>query len=89
MAFTAIDMNTTALSSIDGQESDNAAFYYPIGTKMQLKPHRNKALAQLGLSSQRINDSVEKPDAWDIEIRDPDDEEVEQRAAHVRELEVE
>lgn len=66
---------------------DKAAYYYPIGTKMQLRPRRNKNLVQLGLASQKLEESAEKPDAWDLAIRDPDEDELEQRASHRAELE--
>lgn len=71
------------------QPTENVAHYYPIGTKMSLKPRRNKALAQLGLATQKTEEAVEKPDAWDLIVRDPDEAETAQRAKHVSELEAE
>lgn len=66
---------------------DKGAYYYPIGTKLQLKPKRNKNLAHLGLSSQAPDESTsERADEIDIVIREPDDDEVDHRAEHRQEL---
>ena len=74
------------------QSSDataKAAYYYPVNTKTQLKPRRNKALAQLGLASQKSEEAADKPDAWNLVVRDPDEEETGRRAAHRAELDLE
>lgn len=63
-----------------------AAYYYPIGTKTHLKPRRNKALVQLGLASQKTDESTDRPDALDVLIRDPDEDEEESRGMHRMEL---
>lgn len=60
-----------------------AAYYYPVVQKTQLKPRRNRNLAQLGLAHQ-VADAEEddKVDVIDITIRDPDEIESARRASH-------
>ncbi|KAG8529990.1 uncharacterized protein KY384_005472 [Bacidia gigantensis] len=65
---------------------DTGAFYYPVGIKMQLKPRRNKNLANLGLTKEAADDETERPDEINLILRDPDDEEVEKRWGHRQEL---
>ena len=72
-----------ALHEPDGTDGlEKGAYYYPISTKMQLKPQRNKNLAQLGLASQTVNDEDKKVDALDLVIGEPDVEELASRGAH-------
>ncbi|KAL9034507.1 MAG: hypothetical protein Q9214_007013 [Letrouitia sp. 1 TL-2023] len=60
-----------------------AAYYYPISQKVQLKPHRNKNLAHMGVASKIIDDDTdEKIDAVDVTVRDLNDIEQERRAEH-------
>ena len=75
-----LDEKTGRYQADDNREK--AAYYYPIGTKIQLKPRRNKALVQLGLASQQHEESTEKYDAYDVVIRDADDDETEKRSLH-------
>ena len=73
--------------------SVKAAYYYPIIQKIQLKPRRNRNLAQLGLQlglqSRDFNDEPDKIDAVDLVIRDPDEDEKAKRALHRAELDIE
>ena len=65
------------------------AYYYPIGMKMQLKPKRNKNLANLGLGKLALEEDIERPDEINLMLRDPDEEEMEKRRGHRDELTVE
>lgn len=69
---------------IDNHEK--AAYYYPIGVKLQFKPRRAKNLELVGLASKTQDESKERYDAWDIVIRDADDNEKERRETHREEL---
>ncbi|KAL8729944.1 MAG: hypothetical protein Q9166_004389 [cf. Caloplaca sp. 2 TL-2023] len=65
------------------QRLKKAAYYYPIGQKIQLKPHRNKNLAQLGMAS-RLNDDEDdtRLDAITVMVEDPNDIEKAKRSEH-------
>lgn len=64
-----------------------AAYYYPVVQKTQLKPRRNKNLAQLGLARQVAEaEDDDKVDVIDITIRDPDETESARRASHRTDL---
>ena len=66
-----------------------AAYYYPIISKVQLKPRRSKHLAQLGTQAATgtgVGDEVDKIDALDLVIRDLDEIEIAKRASHKAEL---
>ena len=68
-----------------------AAYYYPIVSKVQLKPRRSKYLASLGLPVRPGNnqdDEVGKYDAVDLVVRDPDDVESSSRASHKANIDV-
>ena len=65
---------------------DQGAYYYPIGVKMQLKPKRNKNLANLGLHQKTLEDETERPDEIDLVMQDPDEDEIEKRRGHRGEL---
>ena len=58
------------------------AYYYPIATKMQLKPRRNKNLAQLGLAGQAMDDDAQKIDAVHLIVNQPSENEVAKRRQH-------
>jgi len=74
----------------DGRDfQDKGAYYYPIATKMQLKPHRNKNLAQLGLASQAVDEELPKIDWINVTVREPEEEEMASRAMHRNQLEAE
>lgn len=74
----------------DGMETqDKGAYYYPIATKMQLKPHRHKNLAQLGLASQAVDEELPKIDWINVTVREPEEEEMASRAMHRDHLEAE
>ena len=68
-------------------DHEKAAYYYPIGVKMQFKPRRTKNLELVGLASQTQDESKERYDAWDVVIREADENEVERRESHREELE--
>ena len=61
---------------------DKGAYYYPVLSKVQLKPRRNKNLAQLGLASQAMEDEVQKFDGIRLTVREPDEGERAKRATH-------
>lgn len=61
---------------------EKAAYYYPIVQKLQLKPRRNKNLAQLGLASRAFEEDEEKVDVINLTIREPDAEEEAKRNSH-------
>ena len=63
-----------------------AAYYYPIAQKLQLKPRRNKNLAQLGLAGKNADEDDEKLDAVDVVVTEPDEVEVSRRAEHLAAL---
>ena len=65
---------------------EKAAYYYPIAQKVQLKPRRNKNLAQLGLARGNADEEDEKLDAVDVSITEPDEVEAARRAEHLAAL---
>ena len=81
-----------ALHDADGEGADTqekGAYYYPIISKMQLKPRRNKNLAQLGLASQAVEEDIEKIDWMNVTIGHPDEAEADGRSRHRKVLEAE
>ena len=69
--------------------ADKAAFYYPILQKMQLKAKRQQDLVRMGLSQSRVEtDDVERLDAIELQIREPNDMELERRESHRADLEI-
>ena len=69
-----------------GSSLDKAAYYYPIGMRLNLKAKRNKNLANLGLHQKALEDFGERPDEINLIVRDPDADESSQRKAHGDEL---
>ena len=61
---------------------DKGAYYYPVLSKVQLKPRRNKNLVQLGLASQAMDDEYQKFDGIRLTVREPDEGERAKRATH-------
>ena len=61
---------------------DKGAYYYPVLSKVQLKPRRNKNLVQLGLASQATGDEIQKFDGIRLTVRGPDEGETAKRATH-------
>ena len=61
---------------------DKGAYYYPVLSKVQLKPRRNKNLVQLGLASQATGDEIQKFDGIRLTVREPDEGETAKRATH-------
>ena len=61
---------------------DRGAYYYPVLSKVQLKPRRNKNLVQLGLASQATGDEIQKFDGIRLTVREPDEGETAKRATH-------
>ena len=66
--------------------SEKAAFYYPLRAKIQLKPRRNRNLAQLGLAGRSNEEDEEIIDGVYVSVREPNDAERERREGHVREV---
>ena len=62
------------------------AYYYPIGMRMNLKPKRNKNLANLGLQQKAVEMEEERPDEINLILREPNEDESNQRKAHGSEL---
>ena len=68
---------------------EKAAYYYPVLQKMQLKPKRQQDLARIGLSQvKREEDDKDKLDAIELQIKEPDEMEVERRESHRADLEI-
>ena len=61
---------------------NKGAYYYPVLSKVQLKPRRNKNLVQLGLASQATGDEIQKFDGIRLTVREPDEGETAKRATH-------
>ena len=61
---------------------EKGAYYYPVLSKVQLKPRRNKNLVQLGLASQATGDEIQKFDGIRLTVREPDEGETAKRATH-------
>ncbi|KAI4189474.1 MAG: hypothetical protein L6R41_001436 [Letrouitia leprolyta] len=62
---------------------EKAAYYYPVMQKMQLKPHRSKTLAQLGVTSRvEDDDDDRKIDALEVVVDDLNETERAKRAEH-------
>lgn len=72
---------------LDVALQEKGAYYYPIVSKMQLKPRRKKNLAQLGLANQAADDEPRDFDWMNLDIREPDEVEVSSRTAHREALE--
>ncbi|KAL9126894.1 MAG: hypothetical protein Q9217_004128 [Psora testacea] len=69
-----------------GERLSKGAYYYPIALKMQLKPRRNRNLANLGLQRKAVDEETERPDEIDLVLREPNEIEVERRTSHREEL---
>lgn len=61
---------------------EKGAYYYPVLSKVQLKPRRNKNLVQLGLASQATGDEFQKFEGIRLTVRQPDEGERAKRATH-------
>ena len=61
---------------------EKAAYYYPVLQKMQLKPHRSKTLANLGIAARLTEEEDDKLDALDVTVDNLDDDEKSKRAYH-------
>lgn len=66
----------------DAATQASGAYYYPVVSKIQLKPHRKKNLAQMGLASQAAEDEPRDFDWMEFGINEPDDVELAHRTAH-------
>ena len=76
-------MSTKSTTRDDNIEPlDKGAYYYPVLSKIQLKPRRNKNLVQLGLASQTADEEVQKFDGIRLTVREPDEGERAKRATH-------
>ncbi|KAL8762904.1 MAG: hypothetical protein Q9184_001200 [Pyrenodesmia sp. 2 TL-2023] len=79
-----LDANATGESS---HRLEKAAYYYPVMQKFQLKPHRSKNLAQLGVASRAGDEEDDKKiDALEVVVEDLDKLEMGRRATHRAEL---
>jgi len=58
------------------------AYYYPIVSKVQLKPRRGNYLAQAGLATGKAGDERQKIDVALVAIREPNEIEVAKRDGH-------
>ncbi|KAL9604401.1 MAG: hypothetical protein Q9219_000589 [cf. Caloplaca sp. 3 TL-2023] len=77
------ELEATNANDSSAEGLAKAAYYYPVIQKVQLKPHRSKTLAHLGMSS-RIDDEDDdkKIDAIDVVINELDETERMKRAEH-------
>ena len=66
----------------DTEFYESVAYYYPIVSKIQLKPRRKKNLAQMGIASQVAENELRDFDWMNLNVTDPDEVEVSQRTAH-------
>ncbi|KAL8835537.1 MAG: hypothetical protein Q9170_003270 [Blastenia crenularia] len=75
--------NSTSQNGDATRHMDKAAYYYPVMQKLQLKPHRSRTLAQLGVNS-RVEDEEDdkKIDALEVVVEDLNDIEKARRAEH-------
>ena len=83
------EMEDPVLASDSGYStarSEKAALYYPLGAKVQLKPRRNRNLAQLGLAGRTSEEDGEIIDGVYVSFREPDDAETQRREGHIREV---
>lgn len=71
---------------VSGSRLVKGAYYYPISMKMQLKPRRNRNLANLGSQKKAVDVEGDRPDEVNLLVRDADEEEVEKRKGHRVEL---
>ena len=71
----------------DASYLPKAAYYYPLSTKLQLKPRRNKNLTQLGLGGRPPDEDEEIIDGVYVSVREPDDAVRERRNGHLQEIE--
>ena len=84
----ALALHDSGMERNDSGRLEKAAYYYPLGVKLQLKPRRNKNLAQLGLAGRANEEDEEMIDGVYVSVREPDDAEKERREEHVKELDV-
>ena len=83
-------MNTEYTARGNGIDPlDKGAYYYPVTSKLQLKPRRNRNLVQLGLASQATGDEIQKFDGIRLTVREPDEGERAKRATHREHVELE
>ena len=86
-----LDRQTASTKSIARHNGidplDRGAYYYPVLSKVQLKPRRNRNLVQLGLASQATDDEVQKFDGIRLTVREPDEGERAKRATHREHME--
>ena len=73
-------------SGYNTARSEKAALYYPLGAKVQLKPRRNRNLAQLGLAGRTSEEDGEIIDGVYVSFREPDEAETQRREGHIREV---
>lgn len=66
--------------------SEKAAFYYPLGAKLQLKPRRNRNLAQLGLAGRIHEEDEDIIDGVYVSVRESSEGERQRLAENVRDV---
>lgn len=82
----ALALHEPGTEKSNSARKEKSAYYYPLGAKMQLKPRRNKNLAQLGLAARANEEEEEVIDGVYVRIIEPDDALKEHRERHVKEL---
>ncbi|KAJ5176013.1 uncharacterized protein N7482_001890 [Penicillium canariense] len=76
------DIALTLYQPREGETKQQAAYYYPIVSKVRLKPERARTIAQAGLAPTASQAPVDKIDQVHVTIRDPDEAEVYKRSLH-------
>ena len=75
----------------NGEKSERlekAAYYYPIFSKMQLKPRRNRNLANIGTQfNTNLDEEVDKVDKLSLTIQDPSETEQAKRSGLRKDME--
>jgi hypothetical protein len=76
------DIALTLHKPREGETKQQAAYYYPIISKVRLKPERARTIAQAGLAPTASQAPEEKIDQFHVTVRDPDEAEVYKRSLH-------
>jgi hypothetical protein len=76
------DIALTLHQPREGETKQQAAYYYPIISKVRLKPERARTIAQAGLAPTASQAPEEKIDQLHVTVRDPDGAEVYKRSLH-------
>lgn len=76
------DIALTLHKPREGDTKQQAAYYYPIISKVRLKPERARTIAQAGLAPTATQMPEDKIDQLHITVRDPDEAEIYKRSLH-------